>query len=104
MRELQLCAPVSHELKAKRETGGREKKIWKKGTSDTLEDWFAVGEYKKIPNEVGGQEITAPDKVANEMRKLLKKTTLAKSWTCTICWLFTMNLKKSTHSKTAPAE
>ena len=49
------------------------KKIWKNGTSDSLEDWFAVGEYKKLPNDVGGQETTAPDKVANEMRKLLKK-------------------------------
>ncbi len=47
--------------------------ILKNGTSDSLEDWFAVGEYKKLPNEVGGQETTAPDKVANEMRKLLKK-------------------------------
>ena len=49
------------------------KKIWKNDTSDSLEDWFAVGEYKKLPNEVGGQETTVPDKVANEMRKLLKK-------------------------------
>lgn len=47
--------------------------ILKNGTSDSLEDWFAVGEYKKLPNEAGGQETTAPDKVANEMRKLLKK-------------------------------
>lgn len=47
--------------------------ILKNGTSDSLEDWFAVGEYKKLPNEVGGQETTAPDKVEAEMRKLLKK-------------------------------
>ena len=47
--------------------------ILKNGTSDSLEDWFAVGEYKKLPNEVGGQETTAPDKVATEMQKLLKK-------------------------------
>lgn len=47
--------------------------ILKNGTSDSLEDWFVVGDYKKLPNEVGGQETTAPDKVAEEMRKLLKK-------------------------------
>ena len=34
-------------------------------------DWFAVGEYKKFPNEVGGKETTQPDHVACEMRKLL---------------------------------
>lgn len=47
--------------------------ILKNGTSDSLQDWFNVGEYKKLPNEVGGQETTAPDRVAMEMRKLLKK-------------------------------
>ena len=26
----------------------------KSGTSDSRKDWFAVGEYKKLPNEVGG--------------------------------------------------
>ena len=47
--------------------------ILKNGTSDSLEDWFAVGEYKKMPNEVGGMETTPPEKVASEMRKLIKK-------------------------------
>lgn len=47
--------------------------ILKNGTSDSLEDWFAVGDYKKMPNEVGGMETTAPEKVAEEMRKLIKK-------------------------------
>ena len=27
----------------------------KSGTSDSRKDWFAVGEYKKLPNEVGGK-------------------------------------------------
>ena len=26
----------------------------KTGTSDARQEWFAVGEYKKMPNEVGG--------------------------------------------------
>ena len=45
--------------------------ILKSGTSDSRQDWFAVGEYKKLPNEVGGQETTAPEDVENRMRALL---------------------------------
>ena len=41
------------------------------GTSDSRKDWFTVGEYKKLPNEVGGKETTLPENVADEMRKLL---------------------------------
>ena len=47
--------------------------ILKNGTSDSLEDWFAVGEYKKMPNEVGGKETTPPEKVPAVMKKLIKK-------------------------------
>lgn len=43
----------------------------KSGTSDSRKDWFAVGEYKKIPNEVGGRSTTAPEEVAAEMKRLL---------------------------------
>ena len=43
----------------------------KRGTADSRMDWFAVGEYKKLPNEVGGMDTTAPENVAGEMRKLL---------------------------------
>ena len=45
--------------------------ILKSGTSDSRQDWFAVGEYKKLPNEVGGQETAAPEDVENRMRALL---------------------------------
>ena len=34
----------------------------KSGTSDSRKDWFAVGEYKKLPNEVGGRSTTAPER------------------------------------------
>lgn len=43
----------------------------KSGTSDSRKDWFAVGDYKKIPNEVGGQDTTAPEDVPTEMKQLL---------------------------------
>ena len=46
--------------------------ILKTGTSDSRKDWFVVGDYKKIPNEVGGKETTTPEKVPEEMEKLLK--------------------------------
>ncbi len=45
--------------------------ILKTGTSDAKKDWFAVGDYKKLPNEVGGKETTLPESVAEEMKKLL---------------------------------
>ncbi len=44
--------------------------ILKTGTSDAKKDWFAVGDYKKIPNEVGGNETTLPENVPTEMRQL----------------------------------
>lgn len=43
----------------------------KSGTSDSRKDWFAVGEYKRLPNEVVGRETTAPEDVTSEMAKLL---------------------------------
>lgn len=45
--------------------------VLKTGTSDSRKDWFAVGEYKKMPNEVGGSDTTLPENVHAEMRKLL---------------------------------
>ena len=45
--------------------------VLKSGTSDSRIDWFSVGDYKKIPNEVGGMDTTAPEDVASEMKKLL---------------------------------
>ena len=36
----------------------------KSGTSDSRKDWFNVGDYKKLPNEVGGKETASPEVVA----------------------------------------
>lgn len=43
----------------------------KSGTSDSRKDWFAVGDYKKLPNEVGGMETVLPEEVADKMKVLL---------------------------------
>lgn len=43
----------------------------KTGTSDARQEWFAVGAYKKMPNEVGGMATTMPEDVAAEMQALL---------------------------------
>ncbi len=48
-------------------------RILKSGTSDSRKEWFAVGEYKRIPNEVGGSETTAPEIVHKEMKALLSE-------------------------------
>lgn len=45
--------------------------ILKSGTSDSRKDWFSVGDYKKFPNEVGGEETCQPENVKEEMKKLL---------------------------------
>ena len=45
--------------------------ILKNGTSDYRKDWFVVGDYKKLPNEVGGMDTTIPEEVANKMKILL---------------------------------
>ena len=47
--------------------------ILKMGTSDSRKDWFVVGDYKRLPNEVGGNETTAPEDVHREMKALFKE-------------------------------
>lgn len=47
--------------------------LLKSGTSDSRLDWFNIGEYKQLPNEVGGNETCHPKEVAGQMKSLLKK-------------------------------
>lgn len=47
--------------------------ILKSGTSDSKVSWFAVGDYKKRPNEVGGMTTTLPENVGSEMKSLISK-------------------------------
>ncbi len=44
----------------------------KSGTSDSRQSWFAVGAYKKLPNEVGGMPTASPEEVSDRMRSLLR--------------------------------
>lgn len=46
--------------------------ILKSGTSDSRKDWFAVGDYKKMQNEVGGHETISPKEVPAKMKALIK--------------------------------
>ena len=43
----------------------------KNSTSDSRKQWFSVGDYKRLPNEVGGEETIQPEKVKESMRLLL---------------------------------
>lgn len=43
----------------------------KNGTSDSRKEWFSVGDYKKLPNEVGGMNTALPEEVADRMKELL---------------------------------
>lgn len=44
----------------------------KSGTSDSRKDWFAVGDYKRSPNEVGGVDTALPEEVAGRIKALLE--------------------------------
>lgn len=45
--------------------------ILKNGTSDSRKDCFAVGDYKKLPNEVGNMKTPLPEEVNHLMKELL---------------------------------
>lgn len=49
--------------------------LLKSGTSDERRAWFKVGDYKKLPNEVGGNDTTEPENVHREIQALLKEYT-----------------------------
>lgn len=45
----------------------------KNGTSDSRMEWFNGGDYKKVPNEVGGMDTALPEEVAERMKELLSE-------------------------------
>ena len=55
--------------------------ILKSGTSDSRKSWFNVGEYKRLPNEVGGIETTPPEEVHTQINSLIKSYNAIKNKT-----------------------
>ena len=45
-------------------------RILKTATSDATKDWFNIGEWKKLPNEVGGTATSLPQNIETDMNKL----------------------------------
>lgn len=43
----------------------------KNGTTDARQDWFAVGDYKRLPNTVGNMDTTLPEDVPQKIQELL---------------------------------
>lgn len=54
-------------------------RVLKSGTQDSRKNWFAVGDYKKLPNSIGDAKATvAPEKVAQAVQKLLQQYNVRK--------------------------
>lgn len=50
--------------------------VLKTGTQDSYKEWFNVGEYKQLPNEVGGRDTTSPKMVHSAIADLLREYNL----------------------------
>ena len=75
------CIDIIIDRAAERLTAGLIKELHaalKAATPDSRRDWFAVGDYKRLPNEVGGNDTTAPEDVKREMRALLAEYNVIK--------------------------
>ena len=64
----------------------------KNGTSDSRKAWFAVGDYKRLENEVGGIRTAKPDEVPQKMKELLKAYNQSKKKTSMSFYSFIMTL------------
>lgn len=56
-------------------------RVLKGGTSDSRQNWFVVGDYKKLPNTVGGKETTQPEQVSKSIKALLAEYNAKKNKT-----------------------
>lgn len=56
-------------------------RILKSGTTDSAKAWFKVGDYKMLPNEVGGKETCLPENVHSAIQLLLREYNLKKTKT-----------------------
>lgn len=77
--------------------------VLKSGTSDSRKAWFAVGDYKKLPNEVGGQGTAEPEQVAAEMQKAVGSIIKAPAKLWPKFWISMCALNASTPFRTAMA-
>lgn len=48
-------------------------RMLKSNTSDSQKSWFAVGDYKRLANEVGGEDTALPEEVHQRMKELLSR-------------------------------
>lgn len=48
-------------------------RILKSGTADEAKSWFAVGEFKRMPNEVAGRATTSPENVERALQDLIAR-------------------------------
>ena len=53
-------------------------RVLKTGTSDSRKDWFAVGDFKRLPNEVGGEETCPPEQVTERMEEMISDYLISK--------------------------
>jgi len=56
-------------------------RLLKTGTSDSFLPWFAVGDYKRLPNEVAGNATIAPEDVPAAVNDLIERYSPASSHT-----------------------
>jgi fido (protein-threonine AMPylation protein) len=56
-------------------------RILKSGTSDARKEWYNIGEYKRLPNEVGEMETCPPEDVHRQMKALLAEYNAKKTKT-----------------------
>ena len=54
-------------------------RILKSNTSDSRKSWFAVGDYKRLVNEVGGGQTVLPEEVHKRIKELLAEYNQRKS-------------------------
>jgi len=71
-RAIDYCIDIAEEMLTE-EIIKKLHYIIKHDTKDSTLSWFAVGEYKKRANIVGGRETSKPSDVSNHMKSLLKK-------------------------------
>ena len=74
-------------------------RILKTGTSDSRLEWFAVGEYKRLPNEVGGWKLRFRGRLPLRWVSFWVSTTKRRIKRWRICWNSMWRLNGYIHSR-----